>query len=67
MINRNRRDFQQSGVYIAAVGHRVKPKEPEVREGFSLEPSSNVVNCRKSSRRGGRVAECGGLLNRCTG
>jgi hypothetical protein len=22
-----------------------------------------VVNCRKSSRRGGRVAECGGLLN----
>ncbi len=26
-----------------------------------------VVNCCKSSRRGGRVAECGGLLNRCTG
>ena len=26
-----------------------------------------VVNCFKSSRRGGRVAECGGLLNRCTG
>ena len=26
-----------------------------------------VVNWSKSSRRGGRVAECGGLLNRCTG
>jgi hypothetical protein len=28
---------------------------------------SNVVNCNSARRRGGRVAECGGLLNRCTG
>ena len=26
-----------------------------------------VVNCTSARRRGGRVAECGGLLNRCTG
>ena len=29
--------------------------------------TSNVVNCKSARRRGGRVAECGGLLNRCTG
>ena len=28
---------------------------------------SGVVNCSSARRRGGRVAECGGLLNRCTG
>src|SRR5580765_2158415 len=26
-----------------------------------------VVKCSPARRRGGRVAECGGLLNRCTG
>ena len=26
-----------------------------------------VVNLTSARRRGGRVAECGGLLNRCTG
>ena len=28
---------------------------------------ASVVNCSSARRRGGRVAECGGLLNRCTG
>ncbi len=28
---------------------------------------SDVVNCYSARWRGGRVAECGGLLNRCTG
>ena len=29
--------------------------------------TSNVVKWNSARRRGGRVAECGGLLNRCTG
>jgi len=29
--------------------------------------TADVVNCTSARRRGGRVAECGGLLNRCTG
>jgi hypothetical protein len=29
--------------------------------------TSDVVKCSSARRRGGRVAECGGLLNRCTG
>jgi hypothetical protein len=28
---------------------------------------TRVVDCKSARRRGGRVAECGGLLNRCTG
>ena len=54
-------------------------EEPDLQVNLEREPrslprsvlfrwqESIVVNWCKSSRRGGRVAECGGLLNRCTG
>ncbi len=60
--------------------HPSTTRKPQLSNGFSKLKGTqmyvteavralipNVVNCSSARRRGGRVAECGGLLNRCTG
>ena len=46
---------------IKTTARRLKPRRKD------LPPKSCVKLVKIARRRGGRVAECGGLLNRCTG